>query len=398
MKFKLSAYIFFFVLLSALNNTLIASKFFQIEIDSTLSIEKKIELKLKLAEDFKNSDVKKALTYAKEALHEAEKAGNKKWIGESKLAIGKCYEYFGVNIEALEHLTDALNIYNELNDSQKKAYALRQIGNIYYSLKEFDLAIKYFNEVFDCGILTKDTLLIIESLIGKGSVYGNTNRLDSSMFIFNRTFELAKKIGDKPTEVQSLFYIGDVFLFTNRPQKALEIFKLVEREYNLEEINSKLISNLYNSMTYAHIALKDLRNAKLCNKKVWELLQKYPKINDLMTYYEYKFQIDTSENKYKTAVEDHILYKNLHDSINNTKFKERLANFESLYKLEKKEREIEQLIQDNELKDFTIKQRRIANYGSITLVFLLFIIVFQILRSTKRTKQKTEFYKSREKN
>lgn len=107
-----------------------------------------------------------------------------------------------------------------------------------------------------------------------------------------------------------------------------------------------------------------------------------------MGYYQFKFRIDTTEKNYQSAVQNYVRFKNLSDSINDIKFKERLANFETLYDLAKKEGEIERLTLDNELKDIAIKQRKILNYGSLTLVILLFIIVFQILRTTKRIKYK----------
>jgi len=380
--------ILFTLIINILNLNVLAYNSAFLQADSTIVVSQDISTKLELVEQIKNSDIKQAILYAKEALHQSELINNKRYIAESKLAIGKCYEYLGVNIEALEHLTDALHIFNQLDDKIKKASTLRQIGNIYYALREYTIAQNYFNDVYLCGVKNKDTLLIIEALIGKGSVYGNTNRLDSAMIIFNQTYQLAKALGDKPTEVQSLFYIGDVYLFTDKPLMAIEIFNQVEKNYKLEVINSKLLSSLYNSMTHAYLKINNLEKAKYYNSKVWETLQIYPRINHLMGYYQYKFRIDTTEKNYQSAVQNYIRFKNLSDSINDIKFKERLANFETLYDLAKKEGEIERLTLDNELKDISIKQRKILNYGSLTLVILLFIIVFQILKTTKRIKFK----------
>lgn len=360
------------------------------QIDSKILLEKQIELKLKLADDLSNSDIKQALLKAKEALFDAETISSERLVAESKLQIGKCYDYLGINVEALEYLKDALSIFNRLNNQLKRTYTVRQIGNIYYYSNEFNLALKYYKEVYCFGKSVKDTSLMIQGIIGRGSVYGNTNKLDSAMILFKESYSLSKACGDISTEVQSLFFMGDVYLYSNRPRMALNVYKEVEKNYDLQVVNSKFIPSLYNSITYAHLCLNNLDSAKLYNKKEAEILKKFPRIIYKMDYYKYKFQIDTLEKNYKSAIRSLLSYESISDSINSTKFKERLANFETVYQLEKKEREIDRLTLDNRLKDMSIKQKRIINYGSVFLVLLMFAIVFQVFRSVNRTKEKNK--------
>jgi len=362
-----------------------SNKIFQ---DSTEVFKRRIEDKLNMSEDLKNSDLKQAMAIAKQALVEAQSLNNNRLIAECKLTIGKCYDYLGGNLEALDHLTEALEIYNELNDKVKKAQTYKQIGSIYYYSQEYEIAFNYYENVYKCGQEVSDTLLIIEALIGKGSVYGNTNRMDSALITFEETYTLARQFKNKATEVQSLFYMGDVNLYSGKPMDAIEIFHQVENNYDLKKINSKIISSLYNSMTNAYIKTGDIKSAKRYSQKAKESLIEFPRINQKITYFELKFRIDTLERNYKLAVESYLKYKSLSDSLNSSAFKERLSNFETLYELERKEREIDRLTLDNKLKDFSIKQKQLVNYGSIALIVLLFVIVYQTIRSAHRTKEK----------
>jgi signal transduction histidine kinase len=343
---------------------------------------------LQLFEELKNTDIRRAIVYAQQALDDARKLETKRLIAESRLAIGNCYNYLGANVEALENLAEALDIFEELGDKLKMAKTIREIGNIYYHSREYELALVYFDDVYKCGKTENDTSLIIQSIIGKGSVYGNTNRLDSAMILFNETFSLSKKIGDKSTEVHSLYNIGDVYLYSNRPEKAISIFKAIEQRYNLHVLNSRLIASLYNSMTYASIKLNEIDQAKYYSQKVSEALVLYPRINHKVSYFFYRFQIDTLEKNYTSAIDNYISYKQLSDSINSNHFNERLANFQIVYELKNKEREIERLMLDNKLKDLTIRQRMIVNYGSIVLLMLMLVVVFQTYRSKVKSKEK----------
>jgi len=355
----------------------------------TLQVSKqKIEEELKFADELKNSDIKAALTYAKKALADAQLLKNQGLIAESKLTIGNCYDYLGGNLEALEHLTEALEIFNQLNDKIKIAQTYKQIGSIYYYSQEYEIAFNYYENVYKCGKEVSDTLLIIEALIGKGSVYGNTNRMDSALITFEETYILAQQFENKATEVQSLFYMGDVNLYSEKPYDALKIYHQVENNYDLKDVNSKIIPSLYNSMTNAYIKTGDIKSAKRYSQKAKESLIEIPRINQKITYFELKFRIDTLERNYKSAVESYLKYKSLSDSLNSSAFKERLSNFETLYELERKEREIDRLTLDNKLKDFSIKQKQLVNYGSIALIVLLFVIIYQIIRFAQRTKEK----------
>jgi signal transduction histidine kinase len=355
----------------------------------TLNVSKqKIEEELRLAEKLRNSDIKQALTCAKKALFDAQSIKNQELIAKSKLTVGNCYEYLGGNLEALDHLTEALEIFNELNDKVKIAQTYKQIGSIYYYSREYEIALGYYENVYKCGQEVNDTLLKIEALLGIGSVYGNTNKMDSALITFKEAYLLAKQFNDKTTEVQSLFYMGDVNLYSEKPHEALKIYHQVVNNYNLKEVNSRIIPSLFNSMTNAYLKTGDVKSAKLFSQKTKESLLEVPRINQKTTYFELKFRIDTLERNYKSAVESYLKYKSLSDSLNSSAFKERLSNFETLYELERKEREIDQLTLDNKLKDFSIKQKQLVNYGSLALIVLLFVVVYQTIRSARRTKEK----------
>jgi signal transduction histidine kinase len=346
-----------------------------------------IESQLKQSDKLINQDIRNALLLSKESLKKAIDINDTYLIAEAKLSIGKCYEFLGVNEEALSHLSEALATFTQLKVEKKRALTLRQIGYIYYYSDEYFQSLKYFNEVNGIGKQLNDTSLIIAAIIGQGQVYGNTNRLDSAGMYFREAMLLSKKAGDLATEVQSLFYIGDVHLFSGRVYKALEIFHQIEKDFDLEKINSKLVSSLYNSITYAYIKVGNLPMAKKYNQLTYLSLKEFPRQTIQILYYHNKFRIDSISKDYFAAIRSFQDYKALSDSLHQKSFAERRTNFEIAFELERKDAEIERLKLDNQIKDLKIRQNQIIRYGTFVLVALFAAIIVQSFRHIRKTKR-----------
>lgn len=357
-------------------------------IDSNIVSEKQIEYKLTLAKEFADTDVNKAIIYAKNARLKAIKLNCPLCIAESNFAVGKYYNDIGVHHEALVYLNDALSTFEQLNYNYKKIKTVKLIGNIYYYSKEYEMALKYFLELVEFAQSINDTSLIIDGLISRGRVYGNVSMLDSALILFKQANSLCQEVNEPTFEVQSLFYIGDVYRFSEQPKKALEVFHKIEKDYKIEENDIKVLANMYNSMTHAYIQLGDITNAKYYNEKSKENLPNISLLWSISDYYEFSFIIDTLERDYRSAVNNLMKYKEFNDSINNSSFKEQLANFESLYSLQKKENQIDKLVVSNELKDSEIARKKIINYSFSVLTLLFLILIFQVYRSRKKVREK----------
>jgi tetratricopeptide (TPR) repeat protein len=356
--------------------------------DSMLIVN--VEMNLQKAQQLRNEDIRQSLELTTRALKDAELLQDKMLIAEAKLAIGKCYDHLGVSGKALEHLNEALINFRSLGEEKKAIETLLYIGNIYRFANEYTLALPYFQEVKHYAESNSDTTLLIKSLISIGGVYGNTAKLDSAITLFKEAHMLTKGTSLVEEEIQSLYYIGDATLFSGRPSEALTILHQLEASYNVEESSPKNLPGIYNSITKAYIETKNLKAAREYSYFTHLALQKYPRLQQFSLYYWYRFKIDSLEGNYYSALENFYKFKLVNDSITNTNFKKQLANFETLYDLERKEHQIERLTLDNQLKDIKIKQRLIINYGLGALAFLFIIFIIQFYRSRKKISEKKQ--------
>ncbi|MDF1576258.1 MAG: ATP-binding protein [Bacteroidales bacterium] len=354
---------------------------------SRIDVEQ-IKLQLEMAYALSDSDIRSALDHANRALSEAEEIGSERWTAEAKLAIGRFYDYLGVNEEAANQLKEAFNSFVELGDSAKQASALMHIGNNYFYIKQYKPALKYFSLVSEYGRALKDTSLIISGLNATAAVLGNTSKMDSALILFNEAHALSRQFGSLQKEILAYYNMGDVHLYSGRRTQALEVFHDLENYYNLKENSPKHLSSLYNSMTRAYMEKRDLPMAKAYSEKTLSALQENMRYTEYQEYYLNLFRIDTLENLADDALHHYIRYTELNDSLNNASFKERLANLDLYFELESEENQIERLTLDNQFKDLKIRQKRLTNYGYVTLSLLLLTIVFLVIRSYRKIKEK----------
>jgi two-component system NtrC family sensor kinase len=356
--------------------------------DTTLISAEQIDLQLKIAYAVSDSDIREALNCANLALKDAEEIGSVRWIAESKLAIGKFYDFLGVNLDAAEYLLEAFTSFVELGDSVKQASTLMQIGNNYFYIGQYESALKFYSLVSEYGRSLNDTSLSINGLIATAAVYGNTSRMDSALILFKEAHALSRQFGDLPLEILAYYDIGDVYLYAGRRTQALEVFQDLENYYDLKKNSPKLLSSLYNSMTKAYLDKLNLNMAKEYSEKTLGALQDNMRLNEYAEYFLHLYRIDSMENNPDQALVDYIRYNELNDSLNNSSFKEKLDNLNIYFDLQTKESQIERLTLDNQLKDLQIKQKRIINYGYISLSLLMLVIIFLVIRSYRKIEEK----------
>jgi len=356
--------------------------------DTSLISAEQIDLQLKIAYAVSDSDIREALNCANLALNDAEEIGSVRWIAEAKLAIGRFYDFLGVNLNAAEYLLDAFTSFVELKDSVKQASTLMQIGNNYFYVGQYESALKFYSLVSEYGHSLNDTALTINGLIAKAAVYGNTSRMDSALILFKEAHTLSRQYGDLPLEILAYYNIGDVYLYSGRKTQALEVFQDLENYYDLKKNSPKHLSSLYNSMTKTYLDKRNLSMAKEYSEKTLGALQDNKRLKEYAEYFLHLYRIDSMDNHPDQALADYIRYNELNDSLNNSSFKDKLENLNIYFDLQNKQSQIERLTLDNQLKDLQIKQKRLINYGYVSLSLLMLVIIFLVIRSYRKIEEK----------
>jgi len=105
---------------------------------------------------------------------------------------------------------------------------------------------------------------------------------------------------------------------------------------------------------------------------------------DSLAGQEYKlFLEDEKNNSFNKALEHLVLYAEISDSIAKLKRMEQLSEINARYENDKKENEMNLLIQDNKLKDLQINRNRFVIFGVSGVCLLVWMIIVMVIRQRR---------------
>ncbi len=298
-------------------------------------------------------DLLKALDYLSKSLKIKEKIGDK--IGTATLLnnVGSIYQAQGDSANALDYFVRSLKIREEIGDKKGSATSLNNIANIYSSQGNISKALDYLQRSLKIREENKDNFGISQSLNNIGNIYRNQGDISKALEYHNKSLKIREEIQDKNGMTFSLNNIGDIYFNQKNYPKALEFFTKsmkVSREVGFP-VNIKNAANF------------------LC-----------------------KFYKETGNHK--LALENHEIFIQMRDSINNietqkasikqqTKYeyeKEKAVNDE-MHSIEMKHQE-EKAIEENRKQNIVIAAISLGLF----LVAIFAIILFNRFRVTKKQK------------
>ncbi len=293
-----------------------------------------------------------AIEYYFKALRVNEKIGNKEEIGKILNNIGIVYDYQQKNDKALEYYDKSLAVKKELGNKRGQAYTHLNIGLIYANKDVYDTALVNYHNSLQLFDLEKDKNAIAAANINLGVVYSKKGELEKAITYFKKGMQLKKEMGNKHGVTICMKNIGAALLALGKNREGIE--KLKQSIELAREIGSKFV-----------------------------LRQAY------MTLYEYY----NGQENYKKALENYILMAQVEDSMYSEKAREKIAELETRYQTEKKEKEIALLTREKKIQDLEVKKAKSTRTWLLIIAFLvliLAIITYQRYRIKNRLSKKLQ--------
>lgn len=326
------------------------------------------------------------------ALHEWQKLGDKKSIARSNSNIGLAYAALSNYTEALKYQLLALKMREEIKDKDglsmsyfnltavylqlgkykealsvaEKGMALDKergdkagvagwhsnMGIIHRNLGDYKASLRQHEESVKLRIEIDDEYGLCGSYMNIGNTYENLGDLAKALEFHQKSYDLAKKLGDNDRVLGGIINLGRVYSMLN------------EHEKGLKHLHMALDSARANDMLYYE--------SIICT----DLAEAYARKKDFAKAYEY-----------------HLLYAQTKDSLLSEDNSRQIAEMQTLYETEKKEKENEILRQKNEIqelesakKDEALGKQLLIIY-SVTGGFLLSaLLAFFVYRGYREKK------------
>ena len=286
------------------------------------------------------------------ALELAKKHNDEEFIAEIYNLLGNFYQSISNYETAREYLLNALNIYRNRGDSIGVSIVYNNLGNGYSSIGDDKKALDYYNRVLEIDLAN-------DNINGLATIYNNIATIILDQGRYKDAVKSLKK---------SIFY-GE----------------------QLQDKESLLFA--HNNLASTYLELNEIDLAEMHLEKSIEILSVLYSKEREKTIYLLEARINSAKQNYKEAYQWYIRYTNLNDSIHDSQNSQKLTEMQIKLETEKKEKEIEILKKDQEIKKIALeKQKTQTDFITIVLVlsFLLIILSLNRYRLKKKANEKLE--------
>jgi signal transduction histidine kinase len=319
--------------------------------------------------------------------------------------------------EALGNLYQLLGLYTQLGDSVKKARAYNRIGSSNYNIGNYDKAIRAFHNAVQLALSEHEDLLLATSYQNIGVLYAALDRRKEAMDYYRKALDLYRLQKNRKNEAGILQNMGIIYSDEKKDKEALgyylsalKIYTELKDSLSMGEMYLNLGSlyedhadyprslRYYNQalsiflkenykfgIAYGYISLGMVSRKTGDYQKALEQLQKSLAYSRMISLVENETDChqELSEvyfalGDYRSAFEELKAYETLHDSLYNENVQEGIAEIEMRYKMQMKDREIENLRNERQeaVKDMIRRTITLAAIVSLTLIIIAVVVYY----------------------
>ena len=386
----------------------------------------KVNTLLDIASQLFRTEPDSSMVYSRKAIDLATEINFKKGLAYAYKNMGLGYYVKGDFSDVLFHWEKSLAIFEEINDETGISNLLNNLGAVYQTKGDDPKALGYFIRSVKIAEKIKDSSRIGTAYLNIGTVYSNEKITFNDAFeSFNKSKNIFSNIGYDEGVGTAAINISELYLENDDPESALPHLNVALEAYSRA---GSSLSNTYNNMGKAYKALNryslakeyhlkaieqaDLNDAKLEKTKALislgevlieqksyaeavvnlkeglKLTEVTEVYRDKKDAYEGLAKAYSGMSDYKNAYNYQQLFTAISETIRNESYDESIGNMRFQYDLENKEREIQLLNVDNELKQTKIESTTASKRLLYALaIFLLAMIggIFSRYRFIKKS-------------
>jgi tetratricopeptide (TPR) repeat protein len=337
-------------------------------------------------------DFDKALEFQFKSLEIKEEIEDKKGMAASYNNIGIIYHFKGDYDKALEFQLKSLEIKEEIGDKNGMAYSYNNIGLIHWNKgdsqldkniqwAEYDKALEFHFKALETREEIGDKKGVAGSYNNIGLIYAYKDHYDKALEFYFKSLKIKEELEDKNGMATSYNNIGIIHYNKSDYDKALEFyFKSLKIKEEIGDKNGMAMS--YDNIGLVFTEQKKYNEAREYLNKGLALSKAIGTKDWTKLAYLGLSQLDSTLGNWKAAYEYHKLYSVYKDSIFNEESSKQIADMQTKYETDKKEKENQILRQENELRIFTEKAEKEKIERRDNMQYSIILIVVIVLLSS----------------
>ena len=334
----------------------------------TIQDERKVKTLNELFRGHLRSDPVKAVGYASEALILAREIDDRRGMAASYNNLGVAYRNQGALDKALEYYITSLKLYDSLQNTEGVATTKNNIANIYSIKKDYGQAMRYLEESYALFKEMNDPFRLIGSMNNLGNLYHDIDMDAKALEYYTQAYELSEKNGARFAD--PLNNVGNLYFAQGNYQVAIEYYQKgldIEREHN----NKLGILNTVTNMGITYTKAKQAKNAQRYLDEALKLSDELQALTALPSIYRASAENYSIQNKWKEAYAMQLKYDEMREKIYGEESSRNIAQMEMVLDFQEKERQLEILKKEDEIKSLELRNTRLFIVLSILGVIVL---------------------------
>ncbi len=310
----------------------------------------------------------------------AESSKNIEMLATSFNMLGVVYRRMDLVKPALDYHKQALDIANSVKNPSfelKHSIAISQnsMGNIYLTLKQYDLALNQFNKSIIIEKESNNRLGLAINYQNIGFVDEAQGRLNDALRNYQKSLEYNNSLDSEVGRAICYNSIGQIYIKQGKYNEAKNII-----EDGLEKalkINDQFyISLSYINLGWVHNKLNNDVEAEEYLKKALQIGEQYSFKTAIVDAGKHLSELYTKKNDYKTAMSYYVNSVEIDKTVANERNLQYVNNIIIQYENESKNNQIRALADENELvKSKLERNQRIFWYSLLALTIIAIIMV-----------------------
>jgi two-component system, NarL family, sensor kinase len=328
----------------------------------------------------KKADYVKAENYLLKSLEIRKKLGNKSLIASSTFKLAMINTELGKFENALKYNLETLKLFEDIGEISKIAPTMNNIAALYIRIKQFDKAIEISKKALALLEKTNDDNAFAIAYSNMGDAHERLDDIDKSFEYYFKAIEYYNKTNDKVNLAALYNNIGLNYRHQNKHllgleyyQKALKIADELQ-DFNGYVLYTQNIGNVYVDMGRYNEAeeffYQALQVAKDRNMKPYERV-----------IYQSLVSLFTKIGEKEKALDFFDAYKAISDTIFSQQLSSSIAQMQTEYETDKKNKEIGLLTKEREIQSLVIEKQNNQRNLLFLAIGIFLIIGYLIFRS-----------------
>lgn len=308
--------------------------------------------------------------------------------------LGVVYKDLGVFDKSLEYFLEMLPVTEKAGEHALTAMGYLNVGQVYFQLGKLAEAKEYSTKSIALGLKHSIPHIVSGGLLERANYRIMTGDLDGSFEDLKEAGDILRSRNDRDGLPSVLNSMGAIRFYKGDFRGAIDYYQLSKTEAEVSNDPVGIGTALQN-IGEAYIYLKDYTRSRQYLEKSLDHFKRFGNKQFIVANYQYLFDLEQARGDAKAALRFFQLKDIYEDSILNERNLAAIADLEVKYETEKKERQVEALQSESELKSLKLEQSR-SLVIFVALLALLLITALVTFSSRQRFKLRADLANERE--